>query len=94
MRVDLKSMFLGIGMILALFVILGQAPKPDRPVGRYQIVMPPYDDGFTVPFLLDTQEGIVYRFFRNINPPEGKMPMGWIICPMDSLSREIWQVWR
>ena len=56
MRVDLKSLLLGIGLILALFVVIGQTTKSSEPIGRYQVIMP-HTTGAAPTFLIDTKTG-------------------------------------
>lgn len=75
MRVDLKSVLLGSGLILALFIIAGQSPKTPNSVGRFQILMPSGSSTFSgqSPILLDTQTGTTYvknqeRWFWEIVP--------------------------
>jgi len=88
MRIDLKSFLLGIGLILALFIVIGQTGKSSEPTGRYQIAMPQSDEKMGGPFLLDTKTGKSLEWKPGIIGSKGELLIfpRWIIVPMDSLT--------
>ena len=57
MRVDLKSMVLGMIFLAVFFIVIGQKSKPTDSNGRYQLIVPTTSDRPFQSYLVDTHTG-------------------------------------
>jgi len=77
MRVDLKSMLLGMALTFLLILSTCQT-NSNQSVGRYQIVTESNQGGMAA-FLLDTKTGLTYIFGLQDK-------WSWVFLPVDTLS--------